>query len=418
MRLFNALLPGLLRLPFKIRLIIVVLLFLLCFLFYIFTQFSGSLFALPIALTAWFFRRRGALISVGLTALALAIAITVHSRGLSWSEPVFLIWVTGVLTLLIEGFFIFYLRYLLDLAESARAQVQQAEQQRRLAYELQVEAQRAEERMTSAYEQQRELNQLKDQFILNVNHELRSPLTALYGWLEVLSAFHQQLDAAKQLAYLEKAKESCEVLIHLVNTVLDTAQVDGAGKPAQVESCPVGQVVRDELERLDPRETNDFVIQLDIAEQLTVLANQQYLRQILRNLLSNAFKYAPRKTRVVVSAQSVATSTSETISARNVTICVSDTGPGIPLAEQPLLFEKFVRLKRDHSLSMPGSGLGLYISKQLVESMGGRMWVESSGLPGEGCRFYFTLPGAPALALPAPATSETGVSVPDKLATS
>jgi signal transduction histidine kinase len=71
---------------------------------------------------------------------------------------------------------------------------------------------------------------------------------------------------------------------------------------------------------------------------------------------------------------------------------VKDSGPGITSADIPLLFEKFVRLKRDLSSSIRGSGLGLYISKQLVEAMGGRIWVESSGIVGEGSRFYFTLP--------------------------
>ena len=78
----------------------------------------------------------------------------------------------------------------------------------------------------------------------------------------------------------------------------------------------------------------------------------------------------------------------------HVCICVKDSGPGIPPEEIPFLFEKFVRLKRDLSGTVRGTGLGLYMSKLLVEAMSGRMWVESSGIPGEGSRFCFTLPCA------------------------
>jgi len=84
-----------------------------------------------------------------------------------------------------------------------------------------------------------------------------------------------------------------------------------------------------------------------------------------------------------------------------VEISVKDAGPGIPPDELPLLFEKFVRLKRDLAGTVPGTGLGLYLSKQLAEAMGGRMWVESSGRAGAGSRFCFTLPAAPPASLEA-----------------
>lgn len=295
---------------------------------------------------------------------------------------------------------IFYLRYLLDLAEAARVQAVQAEQQRQLACELQMEAQRAEERMSHAYEQQRQLNQLKDQFIMSVNHELRTPLTAVEGWLALLSTAREQSDTDAQTIYLRRAMESCEVLVQLVNNVLDAAEVSGEVKPPPLETCAVLQVVREELERLDPRVTQAFALQLPISEQLTVWAHQHYLRRVLRNLLSNAFKYAPRGTCVIISAALENTPAQGSAAAPQVVISVQDAGPGILPAEQPLLFEKFVRLRRDAAMPVRGSGLGLYISKQLVEAMGGHIWVESSGRAGEGSRFCFTLPAAADTSLP------------------
>jgi signal transduction histidine kinase len=105
-------------------------------------------------------------------------------------------------------------------------------------------------------------------------------------------------------------------------------------------------------------------------------------------------KYSPVSSLVIISASPSDAVGRESDSSSLVCICVKDTGPGIPAEEIPFLFEKFVRLKRDLSSPVRGTGLGLYISKELVEAMGGRIWVESSGIPGEGSRFCFTLPGA------------------------
>ena len=125
---------------------------------------------------------------------------------------------------------------------------------------------------------------------------------------------------------------------------------------------------------------------MDVPEQVTVLADEQALRQVLRNLLSNTFKYAPKGTPVSIRA---------VVDERpQVCICVQDAGPGIPPSELPLLFQKFVRLKRDLSGTVRGTGLGLYISKRLIEAMHGQIWAESSGEPGEGSCFCFTLPRA------------------------
>ncbi len=389
MRYFNALSVSFLKVPCIVRICIVVLCFVTCFIAYLFSQFNGPLLALPLAVAAWLFKQRGTFLGTGLTALAMAIAITVNNHSIFWPSPLLTGFVTGMIALLTEGFFIHYLRYLLDVAEAARQQAAQAEQQRLIAYEQQVAALQAEQNMANAYERQRQLNQLKDQFILNVNHELRSPLMALGGWLEVLNLYHEQLDSAMKANYLSKALESYETILLLVNNVLEVAQVNEM-KPLQMEVCQLAEVVREELEGFDPRAVRDFTIQVNIPEQLSVWANRHYLRHVLCNLLSNAFKYAPRHTPIIIDAY-MADSRGQTDVNSQIALCVKDAGPGIPPAEQPFLFEKFVRLKRDLATSVRGCGLGLYISKQLVEAMSGHIWVESSGREGEGSCFCFTL---------------------------
>lgn len=391
MRYFNTLSVRFLKLPCGVRVAIVVLCFIVCFISYLFSQYNGPLLALPLAMSAWLFKQRGTFIGTGTTAVAMAIAISVNSHSLLWPSSLLTGFVTGMIALLTEGIFIHYLRYLLDTAESARQQLARAERQRLVAYERQFAALQAERRMTDAYERQRQLNQLKDQFILNVNHELRSPLMALGGWLETLDLYHEQLNSAMQASYLSRAMESYEAIMLLVDNVLDVAQIS-AVRPLQMEICRIIEVVQEELESFDPRAAQDFIIQLAIPEELHVWANRQYLRRVLCNILSNAFKYVPRHTTVIISA-ALEDTIGHTKTSPHVCISVQDAGPGIPSAEQAFLFEKFVRLERDLATSVRGCGLGLYISKQLVEVMGGHIWVESSGRVGEGSRFCFTLPG-------------------------
>ena len=148
------------------------------------------------------------------------------------------------------------------------------------------------------------------------------------------------------------------------------------------------RVVQEVLAHLDPRDVQAYTIRLQVAEQVLVWADPQSLSHVLQNLLSNVFKYVPTQTIINIKAEQPAPFSP-------VCLSVQDAGPGIPPEELPLLFEKFVRLKRDLGGPTRGTGLGLYICKHLVEAMGGRIWVESSGRIGEGSRFCITLPPFP-----------------------
>lgn len=250
-------------------------------------------------------------------------------------------------------------------------------------------------RIEGAYEQQRRLNEMKDQFILNVSHELRTPLTQVYGYLELLETFHHTLTSDKQMEYIQKATQGCEALLPLLNTILDAIGTGSHMTPPQAQELVVADLVREVLEEFEPVQRQEHPVRLEIAEGLVVQADPQSLCQLLRNLLNNAFKYTPPQTTVRVVATRCDPVAQHPDGASQVCICVQDTGPGIPPEDIPLLYGKFVRLKRDLAGSVRGTGLGLYISKQLVEAMGGSIWVESAGIAGQGSRFYFTLP-APA----------------------
>lgn len=276
---------------------------------------------------------------------------------------------------------------------------QLAWEQRILLDERNQRLQDQAKQVESAYEQQLQLNELKDQFLLNVNHELRTPLTEIYGYLELLGKYNQQVDATLYATFLDHALRGCEELQHLVNNVLNAIQGDFLGRSPQLADLLVAPIVQRVLDIFDPQKRQQYDITLDISESLTARADRQYLHQVLLNLISNAFKYSPPHTAVVVRAElgeaTNPTSSPTAATSSEVCICVQDAGPGIPPSDFPLLFGKFVRLQRDLIGSVRGSGLGLYISKQFVEAMGGHIWVESTGIPGQGSCFCFTLPAAP-----------------------
>src|SRR5260370_46554 len=238
------------------------------------------------------------------------------------------------------------------------------------------------------------VNELKDHLLLHLSHEFRTPLTGVRGYLELLKDHLEHLDTPQQAAFLNKALASCNKLALLLDTIMEAMQITNEMKPAKPENLVVAQVLREVVEQLDSQLERDHTLQLGVSEQVTVWADKHYLRQIARNLLSNAFKYAPKQTSVIIRAAIREGAGRETDAPAQVCISVEDAGPGIPPAELPLLFEKFVRVKRDLTGTVRGTGLGLYISKHLVEAMGGSIWVESTGREGEGSRFCFTLPVA------------------------
>ena len=244
-----------------------------------------------------------------------------------------------------------------------------------------------EHEISLAYEQQRKINALKDQFLLNVNHELRTPLTVLGGSLELLIARHESFDPKTRAQMLKNALASQAELVAMVDSVMDATQIVSDIPVANAEAVNVMHLLQEVLAYL-AQELAAYTICLHIPEQLMVWADPQFLRQVLRNLLVNIVKYVPTQTEIRIEATQADPSSL-------VCLSVQDAGPGIPADELPLLFEKFVRLKRDRAGSMRGTGLGLYICKQLIEGMGGHIWVESSGREGMGSRFCFTLPPVP-----------------------
>lgn len=240
--------------------------------------------------------------------------------------------------------------------------------------------------------EQQQLSEIKDQFLQNVNHELRTPLTAIYGYLELLLEYNGRLDNEMRVTFLQHAMQSCDELQLLVNNALDSMGIEKERQSLFIEELVVRDNLFEVLERFDPKSVQMHDIHVDIPDYIVVMANAQYLRQVFRNLLSNAFKYAPAYTPIMILARLYGDMVDPLHAAPEICISVEDRGPGIPANEISQLFGQFVRLRRDTSGHIRGSGLGLFLNKQFVEAMNGRIWVESEGIPGKGSNFRFTLP--------------------------
>jgi len=387
LRYLNILPRFLLTLPYLVRLSIAVLTVVFVLVLYIGLPQARnpSILAISISLVAWMFRRRGMLICLVVQFVVLWAFYSVRYRSVLLPSTSTMAFIAGTLAILVVGLLVSSQRDSLDLADSARQQA------------------------ALAYAQQQELNRLKDQLMLNLGHELRTPLTIVHGYLELLLELNENLDSETQVNFLKNAMFGCEELQLLVNGLQDAGEVNQSKEASAPEEIEVDSLAHDVIRYFDlqrPQGEQGHRIQLDIPAQFIIWGQALYVRQILRNLLSNALKYSPVGTTIVISVESYGEEAPE------VCISVQDAGPGIPPDEIPLLFGQFVRLGRDLSGPVRGTGLGLYISKQLVETMGGRIWVESTGVPGQGSRFRFTLPGVAYASIPSEAEDAFCCEVP------
>ncbi|OFW04317.1 MAG: hypothetical protein A3I61_10090 [Acidobacteria bacterium RIFCSPLOWO2_02_FULL_68_18] len=227
----------------------------------------------------------------------------------------------------------------------------------------------------------RELDRLKDEFVAIVSHELRTPLSAIRGALQLLFA-EQAVREAEHRELLQVAVNSCERLVRIVNDMLDLSKIE-AGLQLRLGPQAVDALVRQATQGVQTLATSgDVEIRLNLAPNLPpVRGDADRLIQVLVNLLSNAIKFAPRGTALTVTAAPVE---------QAVAFSVADRGPGIAPADLPRLFQKFQQLDTPGTRRVGGTGLGLVITKAIIEEHGGTISVES--VVGEGTTFTFTVP--------------------------
>jgi two-component system phosphate regulon sensor histidine kinase PhoR len=228
---------------------------------------------------------------------------------------------------------------------------------------------------------ERELERTRSEFLATASHELRTPLAAVYGAVRTLRREDRPSDPKLDRQLLEMIETEAHRLAEIVEQILVSTEVDRGAIPLRPEACDVRELCESAIESTRVRAPSGIELSLDAPEALVVQTDPARLRQVVVNLLDNAVKYSPEGGRVDLRVAERDGS---------FAIEVADEGLGIPHEQQARIFEKFVRLDPEMRRGVGGSGLGLYISHELVERMGGRLRVESE--PGHGSTFTVQLP--------------------------
>jgi two-component system, OmpR family, phosphate regulon sensor histidine kinase PhoR len=228
----------------------------------------------------------------------------------------------------------------------------------------------------------RKLERVRRDFVANVSHEFKTPLTAIQGFDETLLAGAID-DSHNRERFLGIILEHSQRLARLTDDLLKLSKMDADRLEVEIRRVSVSELVQSCLETSEHRAAEkDLHIGLDLPDELPDIAgDRRRLAEVLQNLLDNAIQYTLPGGRILLSAE---------LRDADVIFTVSDTGIGIPKADQSRIFERFYRVDAARSREAGGTGLGLAIAKHLVEVHGGRIWVDSE--IGQGSHFHFSVP--------------------------
>jgi signal transduction histidine kinase len=235
---------------------------------------------------------------------------------------------------------------------------------------------RAWRKMAEEMEKLQQQIQLQEDFVSTISHELRTPLGFIKGYSTSLLREDTSWDAETQREFLTIIDEEADRLSLLIENVLESARLQSKTLPLRFQPLRLDAVIRDVATRVRVR-YKDLDVQLDLQSSTTIQADGVRIAQVFENLFTNAVKYAPGSPIVVGLKQA----------GHLMVVTFTDHGPGIPAESLPMVFERFYRLRTENAT---GTGLGLYICRQIVEAHRGKSWAEST--PGQGTTFFIDLP--------------------------
>ncbi len=219
--------------------------------------------------------------------------------------------------------------------------------------------------------------QLQEDFVSTISHELRTPLGFIKGYSTSLLRQDTSWDTETQKEFLTIIDEEADRLSLLIENVLESARLQSKTLPLRFQPLRLDSVLRDIIMRLRTRH-KDLNVSMNLSDAPSVLGDGVRLSQVFENLFTNAIKYAPGAP-IVVELNQVG---------ENILISFKDHGPGIPAESLPLIFERFYRVRNEKTVT--GTGLGLYICKQIIRAHRGKIWAEST--LGQGTTFLIELP--------------------------
>jgi signal transduction histidine kinase len=227
-------------------------------------------------------------------------------------------------------------------------------------------------------------NRMKSEFLTRMSHELRTPLNAIIGFSDLMAEESAGPLNEKQKRFIQHVSAGARHLLQLINDVLDVSKIEAGKIEFHPEDFIASDAISEVLSVITPlADSKEIRVENRVGNEWALRADRIRIKQILYNLLTNAVKFTAEGGRVCIEAFR------ET---KFVRFCVSDTGIGIPPDEQRMIFEEFHQVGGTTKDPNQGTGLGLTITKKLVELHGGRIWVESN--PSRGSSFSFTIPAA------------------------
>jgi two-component system sensor histidine kinase KdpD len=229
---------------------------------------------------------------------------------------------------------------------------------------------------TELHDLQRQM-QLQEDFVSTISHELRTPLGFIKGYSTSLLREDTSWDAETQKEFLIIIDEEADRLSLLIENVLESARLQSRTLPLRFQPLRLDAVIRDVITRIRVRH-KDLDVSMDLKYVPPIQGDGVRLAQVFENLFTNALKYAPGAPITVLLEQI----------GEKVIISFIDRGPGIPTESLPFIFDRFYRVRSEKSVT--GTGLGLYICKQIIEAHRGKIWAEST--PGQGTTFFIELP--------------------------
>ena len=233
------------------------------------------------------------------------------------------------------------------------------------------------EKNARLYEEIKTLNARKDEFIGLASHELKTPITSVNGYLQIIERNLSSDD--KNKAFIAKALQQVNKLNSLISDLLDVSKIQAGKLPFKYTDFDLVRVLKDTIDMLQHNSPHRLELSFS-AQPIMLRGDQQRIEQVIINLVTNAVKYSPGTERVIINAG---------VHDKKVIVSVQDFGMGIPCDQQEMIFSRFYRVESQAS-HISGLGIGLYICHEIIDRHKGRMWVDST--LGEGSAFYFELP--------------------------
>lgn len=234
--------------------------------------------------------------------------------------------------------------------------------------------------MTTDVTNQKEAERRRDELITIVSHELKTPVTSLKAYLQLLGRKVGMAPGDPAAEMFNKIETQISRLVMLITDLLDVSRIEGGRLQLKIEEFDFHDLLTEVVADVQKTTETHHIIISDVPH-ITITGDSERTRQVIVNLLTNAVKYSPDASKVIIKAAS---------RGQELTCSVQDFGIGIPPNKQKRIFERFYRVSDDPNYSVTGIGMGLYISSGIIMRLGGRMWFES--VPGEGSTFSFSIP--------------------------